>query len=125
MADETAAKLAKLRKAMVKMQRAGRQREFDALASAYASLKAQQMEQAEQEHRAPMRARRAAQRPVEAQERVNPWRLPAGFGTSPLAQQRAREGRREGGPQVPARGHLSPWRGGWHPASEQIWRPGR
>lgn len=122
MADETDVRLAKLRRAMVKLQRAGRQREFDALAEAYATLKREQMEQAEEELREQARARAAARRAGRVREAPERWRLPAGFGVSPLAAQRAREGRSEV-PVVPVgRPALSPWRRG-PLMSERIWPP--
>jgi hypothetical protein len=121
MADETDARLARMRRALAKLRREGREREFDVVADAYAALKAEQMERAEEEGRAAARARVAARRAERAQESPERWRLPAGFGMSPLAQQRAREGRP--GWVVPVgRPALNPWRRS-HPASEVIWRP--
>ncbi len=121
MADEADEQLARMRRAMGKLAREGRQREFDAVAEAYAALKRERMEQAEQEHMERVRARRA----VRAAERpsVEPrrWRLPRGFGVSPLAVQRAREPRPEWVVPVGRRA-LQPWRRG-SPMSEQIWRP--
>lgn len=115
-------RLAKMRKVMAKLQREGRQKEFSAVAEAYAGLKREQMERAEEEGRAAARARavaRRAEQPVEGPER---WRLPRGFGVSPLAAQRAREA--SSGWVVPVgRPALSPWGRGWSPAQEQIWRP--
>ncbi|WP_159053356.1 hypothetical protein [Streptomyces regalis] len=122
--DEVDVRLGKLRKAMVRMRRAGRQAEFAALADAYATLKREQMEAAEREHIERARARRAVREAVRPVERPGRWRLPRGFGVSPLAAERAREGRSEGGPQVPYGGHLSPWMTGrWSPMQTRIWRP--
>jgi hypothetical protein len=122
MAEGVVERLARMRRAMARLQRAGRQREFDVLAAAYAALKAEQMECAEEEQRERARARRAARAAERPVERPARWRLPAGFGTSPLAAQRAREGRPEV-PVVPVgRPVLSPWRRG-SPMAEQIWKP--
>jgi hypothetical protein len=122
MAEDVVERLARMRRAMVKMRRAGRQREFDVLAVEYARVKAEQMEEAEVEQRERARARRAARVAERAVERPARWKLPPGFGTSPLAAQRAREGRPEV-PVVPVgRPALSPWRRG-NPAAERIWRP--
>lgn len=122
MAEETDAQLARMRKAMVKLRREGRVQEFAAVASAYASLKAEQMARAEEEQRAAARARVAVRRAERASEASSGrWRLPRGFA-SPLAAQRAREARP--GWVVPVgRPALSPWRRGGGPASEVIWRP--
>lgn len=122
MAEETVERLARMRRAMGRMLREGRTKEFEALAAAYASLKAEHVVRVHEEQRAAARARRAQQRAVTVQEGPKPWRLPRGFGTSPLAQQRAREGwRPRVEPTAPA--SAGPWRGGWHPASERVWRP--
>lgn len=124
MAEETDAQLARMRRAMAKLSREGREREFVAVAEAYRALKVQQMEAAEVERREAVAARRAAAPAVRpsggGRER---WRLPRGFA-SPLAAQRAVQGF-EWGALVPdsRRRVLSPWRGG-HPAAAQIWRPG-
>lgn len=125
MAEETEVRLAKMRRALAKLRREGRLREFDAVAEAYQALKRQQMERAEEERRAEARARRApapAVRPSGGARRV--WRLPRGFA-SPLAAQRAAQGfERE--PLVPdsRRPALNPWRGS-HPMTDVVWRPGR
>lgn len=100
---------------MARMLEQGREREFAALDRAYQALKREQAEEAAR--RGAGRVRRVAVRPVEESRR---WRLPRGFGRSPLAQQRDREPRREE-QVVPAAG-LRPWRGG-HPMSERVWRP--
>lgn len=123
MADEADVRLARMRRVMAKLQRAGRVREFEAVAAAYAALKAEGMERVEREQRAAVRARRARERAVEARERPGVWRLPRGFA-SPLAAERARQGwRAREEPQHPGHG-LSPWRRP-SPMSERIWRPGR
>jgi hypothetical protein len=122
MAEETDARLARMRRALVKLRREGREREFAAVAEAYAGLKREQMERVEEEQRAAARARaavRRAERPVEGVS--GRWRLPRGFA-SPLAAQRAREA--SSGRVVPVgRPALNPWGRGWSPAQEQIWRP--
>lgn len=122
MVEETDARLARMRRALAKLRREGRVQEFAAVASAYASLKAEQMARAEEEGRAAARARVAARR-VERPAVASPerWRLPAGFA-SPLAARRARDGR-PGGVVPVGRPALSPWRRGGGPASEVIWRP--
>ncbi|MDX3570807.1 hypothetical protein [Streptomyces sp. ID05-47C] len=118
MAEDAVERLARMRRAMVKMQRAGRQREFDVLAAEYARLKAEQMERAEAEQQAAVRARRAVQ---VVRERPGRRRLPYGF-SSPLAAERARSGwRPREEPTVPA-GGLRPWREQSLMAT-QIWRP--
>lgn len=120
MADGTDVRLARMRAAMGRMLRAGRQREFDALGAAYAALKAEQMEVAERERREAARARRARQRPV-VRESSRAWRLPRGFA-SPLAAERARGvGVPREEPVRPAYG-LRPWRS-VSPGQRRIWRP--
>ncbi|GKQ37184.1 hypothetical protein [Streptomyces sp. A012304] len=124
MADEVEARLDRMRRAMVKMRREGRQAEFDALVVAYEALKAEHVERVHEERRQAARARRAPQRAVEEPVRAELWRLPRGFA-SPLAAERARSGwRPREEPVVPA-GALSPWRRGGSPMGERIWRPGR
>lgn len=121
MAEDVMERLARMRRAMVRLQRAGRRREFDVLASAYAALKAEQMERAEEEGRAAARARAAAQRAQVARVRPARWRLPYGF-SSPLARERARLGwRAREEPTVPA-GGLRPWRE-QSLMETRIWRP--
>jgi hypothetical protein len=124
MADGAEKRLAKMRQAMAKLRREGREKEFTAVAEAYAALKREQMERAEEELREQARVRAAARRAERVREGPERWRLPRGFGVSPLAAQRAREGRPEV-PVVPVgRPALSPWRRS-HPASEVVWEPGR
>lgn len=122
MAEETDARLARMRRALVKLRREGREREFEAVAEAYAGLKREQMERVEEEQRAAARARAVARRAERASEASSGrWRLPRGFA-SPLAARRAREA--APGWVVPVgRPALSPWRRGGGPASEVIWRP--
>lgn len=123
MVDEVEARLSRMRRAMAKMVSEGREREFEALDKAYQVL-ARERDQGEA---ARLRAERvqvrraAAARPSVASRR---WKLPAGFGRSPLARERDRQGRPEV-PVVPVgRPALSPWRRG-PLMSEQVWRPGR
>lgn len=127
MADETEKRLAKMRRALAKLRREGREREFGAVASAYAALKAEQMARAEEEGRAAARARAEARRARVVRGRPVPsgvWRLPRGFA-SPLAAQRARGiGVPREEPSHPGYG-LRPWRRSGGPMSEVIWRPGR
>lgn len=122
MGDGTDEQLARMRRAMGKLLREGRQREFDAVAAAYAALKREGMERAEEEHRETVRARRAARGAERPSVEPRRWRLPRGFGVSPLAQQRAREGVRDVSVVPVGRRALQPWRRG-APMSEQIWRP--
>lgn len=120
-AEDIEVRLSRMRRAMARMLEQGREREFAALDKAYQALKREQVEEAARERVAQGRPRRVGVRPVEELRR---WRLPRGFGRSPLAAQRAREGR----PVVPVvpvgRPALSPWRYGGS-MSEVIWRPGR
>jgi len=122
--EEREAELARLRRQVRKAGRRGDRPEYERLSALYAAQKAEHVVKAHEEYIAERRAARAAeraQRPVEAPRR---WRLPAGFGVSPLARERARQGR----PDVPVvpvgRPALSPWRRG-PMAAEVIWRPGR
>lgn len=106
---------------MAKMAAEGREREFNALDAAYGVLVRERDEAEVARLRAErVRVRRAAaERPAVEPQR---WRLPRGFA-SPLAAQRAREGR----PEVPVipvgRPALSPWRRRGGLMAEQIWRP--
>lgn len=123
MADEVEQRLDRMRRALVKLRREGRVREFEAVAVAYRALKGEHVERVHVERREQVRARRAQQRAVEEPVRPRSWRFPAGF-SSPLAAERARSGwqeRRE--PTVPA-GGLRPWRRG-SLMETQIWRPGK
>lgn len=124
MGDEVEVRLARMRRALVKLSREGREREFQAVAVAYRSLKAEAMEAAEAERREAARARRAVGASVRSSGGLRErWRLPRGFA-SPLAAQRAAAGfGRE--PMVPdsRRPALRPWRQ-VSPMEQQIWRPG-
>lgn len=113
-AEEREAQLSQLRKRMAK---AARRRDM----VRYAELRAEHDRLKDAHVMASHAEAKAAMRAQQPQERVR-WKLPAGFGTSPLAAERARQPRRGGAVQVPA-GGLRPWRGGWSPASERIWRP--
>jgi hypothetical protein len=122
--EEREAVLSRLRKRMARAARRKDMGRYAELRAEHDRLKDEHVMASHAEVKAAMRARRAAeraQRPVEAPRR---WRLPAGFGMSPLARERARQGR----PEVPVipvgRPVLSPWRRG-NPATEVIWRPGR
>lgn len=121
-AVEREQQLVKLRKQMGRVLRRGDTAEFDRLSAEYGRLKGEHAQLIHEEYVAERRAVRAAVRAQEARERPKPWRLPPGFGRSPLAQQRDRGGwRPREEPQGPA-GGLRPWRRG-SPASEVIWRP--
>lgn len=119
---EREAELGKLRKQIRKAGRRGDRAEYDRLSALYARQKAVHVEAVHEEYVAERRAARVAQRAEVARESSGSWRLPPGFGTSPLAARRAREGRPVGAPQVPA-GGLRPWRRGGGPMSEVVWRP--
>jgi len=121
MADEVEGRLARMRRAMAKMTAEGREREFEALSRAYEALRVERDQvEAERLRAARVEARRVAA--VRAPGGPRRWRLPRGFGRSPLAQQRDRVGRPEV-PVVPVgRLVLSPWRRG-SPMEARIWRP--
>jgi hypothetical protein len=119
---EREAALAALRKRVRKAGRGGDRKEFERLSAEYAELKEKHVMASHAEMKAAMRARRVRERAQEAAVEPGRWRKPRGFGVSPLAAQMAREGRPPGAPQIPA-GGLRPWRRGWSPASEVIWRP--
>jgi hypothetical protein len=123
MTADATEELAKLRRRMGRALRRKDTGEYERLAAVYADLKGAEVERAHRERREASRARRAAQRAaVEARE--DRWRLPYGF-SSPLAAERARSGvRPQEEPAGPPRGGLRPWRRGWSPMSEVIWRPG-
>lgn len=122
--EEREAQLSTLRKRMAK---AARRRDLDRYAELKAEhdrLKDEHVMASHAEMKAAMRAQKARERAQVAAEPSGRWRLPRGFGVSPLAAQRARGG----GPRVEASmpaGGLRPWRRGGGPMSEQIWRPGR
>ena len=112
--------LATLRKQIGKALRRGDQVELGKLRDLYARLKREGMEQAERDHMARVRASRVArQAPQPASS--GRWRLPAGFGRSPLAVERDRRPPEPEPEQIPHGGHVSPWRRGGSPASEVIW----
>lgn len=117
--------LAAMRKRMGKLLRRGETAEYDRLSAEYGRLKGEHAQLVHEEHVAERRAARAALRAQERVERPERWRLPAGFGQSPLARQRAMQPV----PEVPVvsvgRPALSPWRRSWSPMQERIWRPGR
>ena len=125
MADDAVKRLDRMRRAMAKLWREGREAEFRAVEEAYRSLKAEQMAAAEVERREAARSRRAAAPAVRSSGRSwERWRLPRGFA-SPLAAQRAAAGfERE--PMVPdsRRPALRPWRS-VSPMEQVVWRPGR
>lgn len=110
-------------KRMGRAVRRGDTARYEELRAEHTELKAEHIALSHAEMKAAMRARKVAeraQRPVEAPRR---WKLPARFGMSPLARERARGGRSEV-PVIPVgRPALSPWRRG-SSMSEQIWRPG-
>lgn len=123
MAEEIEVRLSRMRRAMAKMAAEGREAEFAALDTAYEALKRER----DTQERARLQAERvrvrraAAERAVEEPQR---WRLPRGFGRSPLAQARDRDGRREVQIVSVSRRGLSPWRRYGSSMSEVIWRPG-
>jgi hypothetical protein len=94
---------------------------YDRLSAEYARLKAEHVTRTHEEYAAERRAARAAQRAQQAREAPKSWRLPRGFGVSPLAAQRARGGGPREEPRHPGRG-LSPWRRG-SLMETQVWRP--
>lgn len=124
MAEDIEARLSRMRKAMAKMAAEGREREFAALDAAYGVL-VRERDEAEAARLRAERARvrrAAAERPAVEPQR---WRLPRGFGRSPLAQQRDRTGwRPREEPRAPE-GGLRPWRRYGGAMSDVIWRPGR
>lgn len=107
---------------MARMAAEGREREFAALDAAYQVLVRERGEAEAARLRAErVRVRRAAaERPSEEPQR---WRLPRGFGRSPLAQQRDRSGWRPREEPRGPEGGLRPWRRRGGLMSEQIWRP--
>lgn len=119
---EREAELAVLRKRMRRAARRGDAAELERLSVEYAEAKAVHVVQSHEERIAEVRARAAARRAERAVEAPRRWRLPRGFGVSPLAAQRAREARPEWVVPV-GRPGLSPWRRSGSPMSERIWRP--
>lgn len=117
--EEREAGLEKLRRRMRRAARRGDAAGLERLRAEYAELKAAHVARSHEEQRERVRARRAAEKAVEASS--GPWRPPRGF-VSPLAVERARTGwqeRRE--PVRPVYG-LRPWRQE-SPMQRQIWRP--
>lgn len=123
-AEEREEQLRVLWRRVGKAARRGDRVEFERLSSEYAVAKSAHVTASHAEMKAQMRARRVRERAQVAQGAPRRWRLPAGFGRSPGARERDRQPPVPGVPQVPVGGHLRPWRRGWHPASEVIWRPG-
>lgn len=119
--DDADEQLARLRKQIRHAVKRGDAAEVERLRALYGRVKREQMERAEEDHRAAARARRAQQRAVEPEPSPERWRLP--FRRSPGAVERDRRLPVESAPQIPP-GGLRPWRRGWHPASERIWWPG-
>lgn len=120
--EEREAVLEKLRRRVRRAAKRADGAEFERLSAEYERLKAEHVTLSHEEQRAQARARRVAVRAQEAQQRPERWRLPAGFGMSPLARERARTGvRPREEPRHPGRG-LSPWRS-VSPMEQRIWRP--
>lgn len=117
--EEREAQLAAVWKRIGKAVRRGDTARYGQLQREYDGLKAEHIALSHAEMKAAMRARKAAERAERASEVPGRWRLPAGFGRSPLARERDRQGRVPGAPQVPA-GGLRPWRRG-SLMSERIW----
>lgn len=119
MADEVEVRLSRMRRAMAKMAAEGREREFEALDKAYQVLARERDEGEQARLRAErVRVRRVAVRPSAGSGR---WRLPSGFGRSPGAVERDRQGPAAVAAQVPA-GGLRPWRRG-SLMETRVWRP--
>lgn len=123
--EEREAVLSRLRKRMARAAQRKDMGRYAELKAEHDRLKDEHVMASHAEVKAAMRARRVRERAQVALEAPRRWRLPAGFGRSPLAQQRDRQGCAVV-PVVPVgRPALSPWRRGGSPASEVIWRPGR
>ncbi|MEH0642847.1 hypothetical protein QBB33_15495 [Streptomyces scabiei] len=121
-AEEREEQLVKLRRRMGRALKRDDAAGYDRLSAVYARLKAEHVTKVHAERMAERRAARAAQRARQRTEGPERWRLPRGFGMSPLARERARSGwRPREEPSMPA-GGLRPWRRG-APMSEVIWRP--
>ena len=121
-AVEREAELEKLRRRMRRAARRGDAEELERLSALYAAQKAEHVVKVHEEHIAERRAVRAAVRAQEARERPKPWRLPPGFGRSPLARERDRSGGPREEPRGPE-GGLRPWRRYGGAMSDVIWRP--
>lgn len=121
-AEVREAELARVFKRMGRAARRGDAGRYEELRRRHERLKAEHVTLSHEEQREQARARRAAVRAQEAQQRPERWRLPAGFGMSPLARERARTGvRPREEPRHPGHG-LSPWRS-VSPMEQRIWRP--
>lgn len=118
---EREAELAELRKRMGKAVRRRDMVRYAELQAEYDRLKDEHLTASHAEMKVAMRARRAQERAERASEGPVRWRLPAGFGVSPLAAERARQPRPVAAAQIPS-GGLRPWRVR-HPATERLWRP--
>lgn len=115
--------LSTLRKRMARAAQRKDMGRYAELKAEHDSAKAAHVEASHAEMKAQMRARRVRERAQVAAVAPRQWKLPAGFGRSPLAQQRERGGRAEV-PVIPVgRPALSPWRRGGGLMSQQIWRP--
>lgn len=121
-AVEREAELARVFKRMGRAARRGDTARYEELRALHDRLKAEHVMASHMEAKAVVRARRAEERAQQAREAPERWRLPRGFGVSPLAAQRARGGGPREEPRHPGYG-LSPWRRGGGPMSERIWRP--
>lgn len=73
MADEMVERLGRMRRAMAKLLREGREREFVAVSAAYAALKRQQAEQVGRPEREPRAVPRVVRQPRELSE-AERWR---------------------------------------------------
>jgi hypothetical protein len=123
-AEVREAELARVFRRMGRAARRGDAERFEELKAEHEALKAEHVRLSHEEQREAARERLR----VQVAERPSPgpgrWRPPAGFGVSPGAVQRAREGVAGGGLVPDSRRRvLAPWRRG-HPASEVVWRPG-
>lgn len=116
--------MSQLRKRMAKAARRVDMDRYAELKAEHDRLKDEHVLASHAEAKAAMRARRVRERAQVAAVEPQRWRLPPGFGRSPLAQERDRAGwRPRVEPSVPA-GGLRPWRRG-SPAAEVLWRPGK
>lgn len=121
-AVEREQELVRLRRRMGRALRRGESAEFEAATAEYAAAKAEHSAASDAEMKAVMRARRVRERAQVAAVAPRRWRLPPGFGRSPLAQQRDRSGRPREEPRGPE-GGLRPWRRYGGAMSDVIWRP--
>jgi hypothetical protein len=116
-------RLAKLWRQVGKAARRGDTARYGKLKAEHDRLKSEHVRLSHEEYIAERRAQAAARRAQQPPERPGPWRLPRGFGVSPLAEARARGvGLPREEPQHPGYG-LRPWRSEG-PMERQIWRPG-